>query len=193
MGDNRKTGRTDYQTWSKAAVRCSQIFIAGACVLGAAFVVGLKVLDTTAVLFWASIIAGVIWCFGGYLVLMKMQREEKALRAKASKTERPEISSPLFKELYDEYEYNQLDGLTKNTFFHTWKLANIEDYHHIISLTFTKKHHEIAIDLSEAEISIIIDEETDSPDEFTMNLQDFHCLDEMFHAITEACRDSAAI
>ena len=187
MENNRKTGRNEYKSWSETVVRYSKTFIAGICILGVALAVAIKILDITAVVFWVSIIAIVIWCGSAFLVLKKMQQKEKTLRA-AAKTERPEISNPLFKELFDEYEYNQLEGFTQNIFFHTWKLTCIDDYNNIISLCFTKKQHEIAIDLSENDISIIIDEETDSPVELVMNMHDFNSIDEVLNTITAACR-----
>ncbi len=190
MAGKQKPEITEYLMWSKAVTRYAKMFIIGICLLIVPFVVGLNVLDKTPVIFLASTIAIVIWCGSAYLILKKMLKAKESLRAAARNVERPEITSPLFKELFDEYEFNQLEGLTQNIFFHTWKLTCVDDYNSIISLCFTKKQHEISIDLSEKEVSIIIDEETDSPVELVMNMQDFNSLDELFNAITAACRNS---
>ena len=190
MADKQKPEMTEYQMWSKAVTRYAKIVIIGTCLLIVSFVVGLNVLDKTPVIFLASTIAIVMWSGSACLILRKMLKAKESLRAAARNVERPEITNPLFMDLFDEYEFNQLEGLTQNIFFHTWKLTYVDDYHSTISLCFTKKQHEIAIDLSETDVSIIIDEETDSPVELVMNMQDFNSLDELFNAITAACRDS---
>ena len=190
MVGKKKSEITDYMMWSKAVTRYAKIFIFGICILVVLFAVGLNVLDKTSVVFLASTIAILIWCGSAYLILRKMLTAKESLRTATRNVERPEITNPLFKELFDEYEFNQLEGFTQNIFFHAWKLTCVDDYNSIISLCFTKKQHEISIDLSEKEVSIIIDEETDSPVELVMNMHDFNSLDELFNTITAACRDS---
>ena len=137
----------------------------------------------------ASLIAILLWCCCGYLILHKKRKEIESQRASTQKVDRPEITDPLFRELYDEYAFNQLEGFTQNTFFHTWTTFT-DDHNNVISLCFRKNRHEIQIDFSETEISITIDEETDSPFELVLKTQDFKNLDEVFNAITAICREA---
>ena len=190
METKNNSSITEYPAWSKTVMRYSVVFIGVTWILVVAFVVGLNVLDKTPAFFWAPLIAIVIWCGSGYLVLRKMLKKKESLRAAVRKVECPTIANPLFKELFNEYQFNQLEGFTQNVFFRTWKLTDIDDFNDIISLCFSKKQHEIAIDISESEISIIIDEETDTPAKIEMDMHNFNSIEEIFNTTTAVCRDT---
>ena len=190
MGGKKDPERTEYLKWPTSVTRFAKIFVVGICILAVPFVVGLKVLDMTSVVFWISLIAIFIWCGCGFLILHKKMKEKEVLRASARNSVRLEITDPLFKEIFDEYEFNQLEGFTQNIFFHSWKLTCADDYNNIISLGFCKKQHEIMIDLSEEKISIIVDEETDTPTELVLNMKDFVSVEEVFNTITAVCREA---
>ena len=123
MGGKKDPERTEYLKWPKSVTRFAKIFV-----------VGLKVLDMTSVVFWISLIAIFIWCGCGFLILHKKMKEKEVLRASARNSVRLEITDPLFKEIFDEYEFNQLEGFTQNIFVHSWKLTCADDYNNIISL-----------------------------------------------------------
>ncbi len=192
MDGKKDPERTEYLKWSKSVTRFAKIFVVGICILTVPFVVGLKVLDMTSAVFWLSLIAFFIWSGCGFLILHKKVKEKEVLRASARNSVRPEITDPLFKEIIDEYEFNQLEGFTQNIFFHSWKLTCADDYNNVISLGFCKKQHEIMIDLSEEEISIIVDEETDTPTELVLNMKDFVSVEEVFNTITAVCQESVS-
>ena len=142
MSNNGKTERTAYQKLTKAAILFALISIIGMCILVIAFVMIFEYTDAPPQMVWPVIIAGEV-CGGGVLLTSHVfEQKKRNLRIAAGKTERPEISNPLFKELFDEYEFSQLEEFTHNMFFRKWKLTAINDHDNTITLCFKRKQHE---------------------------------------------------
>ena len=176
-----------YQKRSKKVVSLSVVFIAGMVILSAAFIVGINILESCSLVFWISGVSVIAWGIIFYFILQHMVNAEKKMREEARTSDLPEITNPLFKEILNGYRYNRLEEFTKNIFFRTWKLQDSGDYNNAIDLIFTRGQREIAIDISNDEVSIIIDEETDDPIEIVLDMDDFDSAEDVLNRISREC------
>ena len=113
-------------------------------------------------------------------VIRKLRAIEKKLHKEAYGEKREYERSGIFKEIWDEYEYNQFEGIVD---FKT-KCEFIGDYNNSIDLTLIRNRHEFNILIDETCIYFITDEESDSPIEQTVNLSEFNSLSDFYNCIS---------
>lgn len=89
------------------------------------------------------------------------------------------IRSGLFGELWQEFEWNQFEGLTDG------KVVFAETHNNTIDLQIIRKKHEFAICMDREAIYMICDEETDTPIEKEIALSNYKDVGEVFLAIRE--------
>lgn len=89
------------------------------------------------------------------------------------------IRNGLFGELWQEFEWNQFEGLTGG------KVVFAETYNNTIDLQIIRKKHEFSICIDCEAIYMICDEETDKPIEAETALSNFKDVGEVFFAIRE--------
>lgn len=89
------------------------------------------------------------------------------------------IRTGLFGEIWQEFEWNQFEGLTDG------KVVFAETHNNTIDLQILRKEHEFDICIDCEAIYMICDEETDSPIEKEIPLSDLTDVGEVFLAIRE--------
>ena len=89
------------------------------------------------------------------------------------------IRNGLFGELWQEFEWNQYEGLTDG------KVIFAETHNNTIDLQIIRKKHEFSICIDCKAVYMICDEETDTPIEEELPLSDFKDVGEVFLAIRE--------
>ena len=103
--------------------------------------------------------------------------------------EQKPITHAVFQNLLEEYADNQLEPLYGNEFFGSWKLTQSNDDCQNIDLVFTKRGHEISLDISDEGVSILFDEEMgDTCVEFGWDDDTMKTAYDVYPRITEECR-----
>ncbi len=81
----------------------------------------------------------------------------------------------IFSEIYEEYWH---DGFEFNLKYD--KLVHCEYYNNSIDITLVKNKHEFLIEIDDFSISIIVDEETDTPKQTEILLTDFSSIEQVY-------------
>ena len=89
------------------------------------------------------------------------------------------IRTGLFGEIWQEFEWNQYEGLTDG------KVVFAETHNNTIDMQIIRKKHEFSICIDCEAVYMICDEETDAPIEKELPLSDFKDVGEVFLAIRE--------
>ena len=183
---------SEYQELSKRSARWASAFLITASVIGGVICVAIAAVGIRSPFSLLSIFAFVLLFVARYFQVKQHAEAEEEMRVKIYGVEKKEITNPIFQELYEEFQYDQFEGVLKQGFFETWKVTWADEHNQLIDLIYTKKEHEIAITISNDEVSIVIDEETDSP-----TMQDIPLDDEkwkdiyvLFDAITVICKQA---
>lgn len=94
------------------------------------------------------------------VVLKRLNRKETALRESVGGIQ-PELTAtnPLFQTIIEEYEDMGLEPFINDIILPGWKTEACTDYNGIITIILIRKDHEIAIDLSDTEVTLHFDEE----------------------------------
>lgn len=143
----------------------------------------------------ASIVVFVLLCIGWLFYLSYMVRIEHALKIKAYGAEERIITNPIFQEIYEVFHYDRFEGMIHKGFFEKWKIESLDDHNQVIDIIYTNKEHEISLTISNDEVSIIIDEETDEPTMQTIPLDDerYMNLYVLFQDIAEFCKNAMQV
>ena len=89
------------------------------------------------------------------------------------------IRSGLLGELWQEFEWNQFEGLTDG------KVVFAETHNNTIELQIVRKKHEFLVCIDCEAVQMICDEETDAPIEKEISLTNFQDVGQVFGAIRE--------
>lgn len=89
------------------------------------------------------------------------------------------IRTGLFGEIWQEFEWNQYEGLTDG------KVVFAETHNNTIDMQIIRKKHEFSICIDCEAVYMICDEETDAPIEKEIPLSNFKDVGEVFFAIRE--------
>jgi len=112
-------------------------------------------------------------------VCLHLARKHGQLYVAAYGNDTDVIHNGLFGELWQEFEWNQFEGLTDG------KVVFAETHNNTIDLQILRKEHEFDICIDCEAIYMICDEETDAPIEKEIPLSDFKDVGEVFLAIRE--------
>lgn len=186
---------SEYQKLSQRTTKWASAFLITASVIGCVICVATVATGFLSSITLLSILAFVLLLIVRYFQAKRFGKAEQELRAKIYGVEKKEITNPIFKELYEEFQYDQFEGVLKRGFFETWKVTWVDEHNQLIDLIYTKKEHEIAITISNDEVSIVIDEETDNPTMQAIPLDDEKWKDiyVLFDAITVICKQALQI
>ena len=186
---------SEYQKLSQRTTKWASAFLVAASVIGGVICVATVATGFLSSITLLSILAFVLLLIARYFQAKRFGKAEQELRAKIYGVEKKEITNPIFKELYEEFQYDQFEGVLKRGFFETWKVTWVDEHNQLIDLIYTKKEHEIAITISNDEVSIVIDEETDNPTMQAIPLDDEKWKDiyVLFDAITVICKQALQI
>jgi hypothetical protein len=89
------------------------------------------------------------------------------------------IRNGLFGELWQEFEWNQYEGLTDG------KVVFAQTHNNTIDLQIIRHKHEFSVEITSDGLYLICDEETDAPIEKEIPLSDLMDVGEVFLAIRE--------
>ena len=124
--------------------------------------------------------------FAGILILLTiitificryLARKGEQLYVAAYGNDTDIIRNGLFGELWQEFEWNQYEGLTNG------KVVFAETHNNTIEMEIIRKKHEFNICIDCEVVYMICDEETDAPIEKEISLSDFNDVGEVFLAI----------
>ncbi len=96
------------------------------------------------------------------------------------------VRTGLFKQIYDEYLQ---DGFEFNLSFD--KLLFQEYYNNALDIGIMKNHHEFLIEIDEQQMTIIVDEETETSLSAEFILSDISTIDEFYSIINEFIKASS--
>ncbi|MEA4869804.1 hypothetical protein SDC9_80524 [bioreactor metagenome] len=180
----------EYRRWTKIIASRTKIWNLLLLLIGASIGFCAVLLGLSHWLTLSSIFAFVLLCVSWLFILKHMVRVEQDLKVKAFGAEETKITNPIYREIYEEYQYDGFEGVIGKGFFERWKLEHLDDGNQMINIVYTNKGHEIALTLSDDGVSIIIDEESDDH-MLTIPLNDEKYKDiyVLFDAITTACRN----
>lgn len=133
--------------------------------------------DPTPLLFCLGIL--IVYTIITVFVCTHLSRKHGQLYVAAYGNDTDVIHNGLFGELWQEFEWNQFEGLTDG------KVVFAETHNNTIDLQIIRKKHEFAICMDREAIYMICDEETDAPIEKEILLSDFNDVGTVFLAIRE--------
>lgn len=114
------------------------------------------------ILLWSAIPLMIAFVIFPSLMSRKIDKKISAIKKELFGEAQQSIpSNPLFIELVDEYQNNGLELFVDSIKPIGWKLSEVDYYNNIITIIFTKKGHEIYVEIDNDEISICFDEESD--------------------------------
>ena len=186
------TNETEYKQWTKKIESRTKAFGWLLLVVAATLCFSAVRFGLNSFLSIASIVVFVLLCIGWLFYLNYMVRIEHELKIKAYGTVEKKITNPIFQEIYEEFHYDRFEGMIHKGFFEKWKLASLDDDNQVIDIIYTNKEHEISLTISNEEVSIIIDEETDAPIMQNIPLDDerYMNLYVLFEDIAEFCKNA---
>ena len=136
-----------------------------------------------------AVLIGVAWFWYKKRLFRRLDAEAKDSKALIYESEQKPITHAVFQDLVEEYEDNQLEPLYGNEFFNSWKITGGDSYFQHINFIFTKRGHEISMDISDEGVSILFDEEMgDTCVEFGWDDDTMKTAYDVYPRITEECR-----
>lgn len=180
----------EYKRWTAKVVSRTKVFNLLLLLIAATLCFSVVLFGLKSFLSIASIVVFVLLCIGWLFYLSYMVRIEHALKIKAYGAEERIITNPIFREIYEEFQYDRFEGMIHKGFFEKWKIESLDEHNQVIDIIYTNKEHEISLTISNDEVSIIIDEETDEPIIQTIPLDDerYMNLYVLFEDIAEFCK-----
>ena len=133
--------------------------------------------DPAPLLFCLGIL--IVYTIIAIFVCLYLARKHGQLYVAAYGNDTDIIHNGLFGELWQEFEWNQFEGLTDG------KVVFAETRNNTIDLQILRKEHEFDICIDSEAIYMICDEETDAPIEKEIPLSDLTDVGEVFLAIRE--------
>lgn len=167
----------DYRRFCRQREKLINLLVTILLGILAGFVCVFRLKDETAVPL--MVIGGifVLYVIFAAVVGRRVKRKGDALCVAAYGEETEVDHEGLFGELWDEFEWNQYEGLIDG------KLVFAETHNDTIDLQLIRKKHEYLITITNESLSMICDEETDHPIEREIPLSAFKDADEVFSEI----------
>lgn len=127
----------------------------------------------------ALIITGIFLAYSvvAYFYIKSTKKKHDLLYAEAYGASVEVTHNGLFGELWEEFEYNQFEGLTDGRV--TYAATSGES----IELNILRKKREYIIEIDSQTLYLLVDEETDTPIEKEIPLSDFADMGEVFTTI----------
>lgn len=158
-------------------------------IIVALLVTGALLWKITKVIVPVALLLGAAWFWYSVRASRRMNAEIIKIKAQLYGSEQKSITNLVFQDLLEEYADNQLEPLYGNEFFSSWKLTQSDNAYQNISLVFTKRRHEISMDISDEGVSILFDEEMgDTCVEFGWDDDTMKTAYDVYPRITEECR-----
>jgi len=158
-------------------------------IIFALLVAGALLWKITKLIVPVALFLGLVWFWYSVRKSRRMNAEIKEIKTQLYGNDQKPITHAVFQNLLEEYADNQLEPLYGNEFFGSWKLTQSNDDCQNIDLVFTKRGHEISLDISDEGVSILFDEEAgDTIVEFGWDDDTMKTAYDVYPRITEECR-----
>lgn len=182
---NMKSTQSDaekkYQHFDKIRRRIITALIYTLIVLVVFVIIGFKVVDSTYIPLLIAVSLLAIFSFITFLICRKLASTHTTLYFEAYGNSTDLIKTGIFKELWDEYDDNQFEGL----FDSKTKIKFMETHNNIIDIIVIRNHHEIAIEINQKTIDLIVDEESDSPIYHSIEMNSISSIDVFSECIND--------
>ena len=122
---------------------------------------------------------GIVLTIITIFICRHLARKGEQLYIAAYGNDKDIIRNGLFGELWQEFEWNQYEGLTDG------KVVFAQTHNNTIDLQIIRHKHEFSVEITSDGLYLICDEETDAPIEKEIPLSDFKDAGEVFLAIRE--------
>lgn len=131
--------------------------------------------DPAPLLFCVGIL--IIYTIITIFVCLHLARKHGQLYVAAYGNDTDNIRNGLFGELWQEFEWNQYEGLTDG------KVVFAQTHNNTIDLQIIRHKHEFSVEITSNGLYLISDEETDTPVEKELPLSGFENVGDVFAAI----------
>lgn len=171
--------QNDYTIYSNKVTAITRILCVIACVLLVMLFVAIKVSESWLIVLSALLIVAYIATTS--IMIRSMKHKLYQLKEKVYGKQKSYSRIGLFKEIWDEYEYDSLEGWTGSfDCFHKTKLINIDNYNNSIDIYLSVGKHEFLIEIDEVGIHLICDEETDFCKEKELLYTDYSDIESIY-------------
>lgn len=143
------------------------------------FVAAFQVVDKTRTPLWGSLDMLIVYTIITIFVCTHLAQKHGQLYFAAFGNDTDIICTGLFGEIWQEFEWNQFEGLTDG------KVIIAENHNKTIELQILRKNHEFHICIDCEAVYMLCDEETSTPIEKEIALSNFKDVGEVFLAIRE--------
>ena len=133
--------------------------------------------DPTPLLFCLGIL--IVYTVITFFICLRLVRKHGQLYVAAYGNDIDVIRNGLFGELWQEFEWNQYEGLTDG------KVIFADTHNNTIDLQIIRYKHEFSVEITSDSLYLICDEETDTPIEKELPISNFKDVGEVFLAIRE--------
>ena len=133
--------------------------------------------DPTSLLFCLGVL--IVYTVITIFICLHLARKHGQLYVAAYGNDTDVIHNGLFGELWQEFEWNQYEGLTDG------KVVFAQTHNNTIDLQIIRHKHEFSVEITSDGLYLICDEEAEAPIEKEIPLSDFKDVGEVFLAIRE--------
>jgi len=178
-----KSKQTDAQINYKKFDKASKIIITLILLVGLAaltsFLISMIYIEDNLIPVLASVGALAVWFVVLCAVASKLNSKRLILYEAAYGKEKDIVRTGLFGEIWEEFEWNQFEGLTEG------KIVFAETHCNTIELEIIRHKHEFNITIDSEAVYMVMDDETDNPVEKEMPLYKITDVGQVFTIIRE--------
>ena len=179
----KKCRQTEAQIEYKKFNKTSKIITSFVLLFGVAalagFIISMIYIDNNLVPVLVSAGVLVLWFVALCAVAGKLNSRRLVLFEAAYGKETDSIHTGLFGEIWEEFEWNQFEGLTDG------KVVFAETHHNTIELEIIRHKHEFNIMIDKEAVFMVMDDETDTPVEKEIPLTQMTDVGQVFTVIRE--------
>ena len=178
-----KSKQTDAQIKYKKFNKTSKLITTFILLVGLValsnFIISITYIDNNLVPVLLSVGVLALWFIVFCTVASKLNSKRLVLYEAAYGKEKDVVHTGLFGEIWEEFEWNQFEGLTDG------KVVFAETHNNTIELEIIRHKHEFNITIDKDAIYMVMDDETDAPVEKEIPLSDMTEIGQVFTVIWE--------
>lgn len=168
-----------YRRFDKARIIICYVLMAFFLVALIFFLIGMRNLETNAVLFLIASSLLILWVIIVCIVAPKLNAKGLTLYEAAYGKDDEAIRTGLFDEIWKEFEWNRFEGMTAG------KVVFAEAHNNTIEMEIRNRHNEFDITIDKDAIYMVMDDETDAPVEKEVSLSDVQNIQQFYIIVRE--------
>ena len=168
-----------YRRFDKARIIICYVLMALFLVALIFFVIGMRHLETNAILLLIASSLLILWVIVVCVVAPKLNTRGLILYEAAYGKENETMRTGLFEEIWKEFEWNRFEGMTAS------KVVFAEAHNNTIEMEIRHRHHEFDITIDNDAIYMVMDDETDVPVEKEVPLSDVKNIQHLYVIVRE--------